>query len=271
MNVLIVDDLYACVQDVIEGVDWEGMGVTQTFAAYSVAGAKEILSVQPIHLMLCDIEMPPSSGLELLRWARDESLDVECIFLSSHAEFEYARTAIAIGGFDYLLQPARYEEIEAAVRRAIGKIEEKQRVRDAVEFGRLWREKQKEIYEVPIVVREEEQYRHEEAEQDDVVNKVLQFIQLHIEKDLRRGDVADAVYMNDDYLSRIVKRTCGMSLGELITSEKICFACSLLSSTNIPVSLIASKVGYSNFSYFSQVFKKKTGQSPNEYRLSHRQ
>ncbi len=45
---------------------------------------------------------------------------------------------------------------------------------------------------------------------------------------------------------------------------------SLLSETNIPVSLIATKVGYSNFSYFSQVFKKYTGMSPVEYRAAKR-
>ena len=45
---------------------------------------------------------------------------------------------------------------------------------------------------------------------------------------------------------------------------------SLLSDTNIPVSLIATKVGYSNFSYFSQVFKKYTGMSPVKYRAAKR-
>lgn len=45
---------------------------------------------------------------------------------------------------------------------------------------------------------------------------------------------------------------------------------SLLGDTNIPVSIIATKVGYSNFSYFSQVFKKYTGLSPLEYRTAKR-
>ena len=270
MKVLVVDDLYACVQDVIEGVNWDSMGVTRTFAAYNVAGAKEILLAQPIGLMLCDIEMPPGSGLDLLRWTREEGMDVECIFLSSHAEFEYARTAMAIGGFDYLLQPARYEEIEAAVRRAIGKIEEKQRVRDAAEYGRYWREKQKELDRAALAQAQDEIFDAQSAEGEDIAARVLRYIRQNIEKDLRRGDVAEAMYMNGDYLSRLVKRAHGMSLGELIISEKVRLACSLLSGTNIPVGLVASKVGYSNFSYFSQVFKKKTGLSPNEYRQSRR-
>ena len=44
----------------------------------------------------------------------------------------------------------------------------------------------------------------------------------------------------------------------------------ILQNFFIPVSLIALKTGYSNFSYFSQVFKKYTGMSPVEYRAAKR-
>ena len=43
----------------------------------------------------------------------------------------------------------------------------------------------------------------------------------------------------------------------------------MLEGTDIPVSLIALKTGYANFSYFSQVFKRHTGLSPLEYRQQH--
>ena len=43
----------------------------------------------------------------------------------------------------------------------------------------------------------------------------------------------------------------------------------MLEGTDIPVSLIALKIGYTNFSYFSQVFKRHTGLSPLEYRQQH--
>ena len=41
---------------------------------------------------------------------------------------------------------------------------------------------------------------------------------------------------------------------------------SLLRGTNLPVSLAASKVGYPNFSYFSQAFERLNGMTPGEYR-----
>src|SRR5699024_4811378 len=49
-----------------------------------------------------------------------------CIFLSAHAEFTYAQEAVRLGGFDYILQPAPYSEIEEAVARALQDIKEKE-------------------------------------------------------------------------------------------------------------------------------------------------
>jgi YesN/AraC family two-component response regulator len=40
----------------------------------------------------------------------------------------------------------------------------------------------------------------------------------------------------------------------------------LLLSTDYSINEIAQRVGYDNFSYFSHVFRDKTGMTPNEYR-----
>ncbi len=39
-----------------------------------------------------------------------------------------------------------------------------------------------------------------------------------------------------------------------------------LTKTKLPVSIVASKVGYDNFSHFSRAFKKYTGMTPQDYR-----
>lgn len=98
----------------------------------------------------------------------------------------------------------------------------------------------------------------------------MTYIRRNIDKDLSRAEIADAIYLNPEYLSRLFKKETGASLNDYIVTEKMRAAQSLLSDTNIPVSLIATKVGYSNFSYFSQVFKKYTGMSPVEYRAAKR-
>ena len=63
-----------------------------------------------------------------------------------------------------------------------------------------------------------------------------------------------------------VKKVKGISLSDYIVQEKLKIAISLLEGTNLPVSVIATNIGYTNFSYFTQVFKKVYGISPSEYR-----
>lgn len=142
MNVLVVDDQYDVVQGVVGGVDWTGLGVSKVFKAYSVEQACAVLQEQPIHVLLCDIELPPRNGFEVLDYIHERDLPTQSIFLTAHASFEYARTAVKKGGFDYILQPAPYEEIEQAVSKALQRFKETQNIEMEREYGRYWREKE---------------------------------------------------------------------------------------------------------------------------------
>ena len=62
------------------------------------------------------------------------------------------------------------------------------------------------------------------------------------------------------------KKEKGISLSDYVIQEKLKIASSLLKGTNLSISIIASNIGYTNFSYFTQVFKKVYGVSPSEYR-----
>ncbi|WP_342757767.1 response regulator transcription factor [Kineothrix sedimenti] len=123
MTILIIDDQISVVSGLIFGIDWKKTGIQKVLKAYSANEAKEIIKSQKVDIMLCDIEMPVENGLSLFSWVRRNEYDIECIFLTAHADFIYAKEAIQLGSFDYILQPARYEEIEKAVEKLIGKIQ----------------------------------------------------------------------------------------------------------------------------------------------------
>lgn len=95
---------------------------------------------------------------------------------------------------------------------------------------------------------------------------MVNFIQKNIHQNVTRTEIAHQVYMNPEYLSRLFKKVKGISLSDYIVQEKLKIAISLLEGTNLPVSVIATNIGYTNFSYFTQVFKKVYGISPSEYR-----
>lgn len=110
MKLLIVDDQSTVVQGLLHCTNWAAMGFTVVDTALNAVDAKASLLRQEAEVMLCDIEMPMESGLDLLDWLRQRGMTTRCIFLTAHAEFRYAQEALRLGGFDYIMQPAPYEQ-----------------------------------------------------------------------------------------------------------------------------------------------------------------
>ena len=137
MNILIVDDLVSVVNGIIKGVDWDSLGILGIYKAHNVYEAKVLLNNLNIDLLLTDIEMPGESGLDLVEWVRENELDMECIFMSSHADFEYARRALRSGGFRYVLLPCPYGEIRDAIADAMEKLKNDRSQRRFSEYGKV--------------------------------------------------------------------------------------------------------------------------------------
>ena len=107
--------------------------------------------------------------------------------------------------------------------------------------------------------------RHIQSD-DNYIEPVIQYIHCNIEKDIQRKELASLVNLNEDYLSRIFKKEKGISLKEYIILEKMRTAQNLLMNTNFSIGMIGAKVGFDNFSYFSQTYKKIMGKTPTEER-----
>jgi AraC-like DNA-binding protein len=81
-------------------------------------------------------------------------------------------------------------------------------------------------------------------------------------------NVAQQVYMTPTYLSLLFKLNTGKTFIEHLTDIRIEKAKDMLKSTHFKNYEVAEKVGYQDSRYFSQIFKKKVGLSPSEYRES---
>ena len=116
-NVLVVDDEIYAVKGIVDGIDWNKLGVAGVFEAYHAREAKAILESKPVDLIICDINMPEENGLELLEWAKEHFPELEAVFLTCHTDFNYVRKALQLGSCDYLLKPVIYEEMEEVLRK----------------------------------------------------------------------------------------------------------------------------------------------------------
>ncbi|MBW5446169.1 response regulator [Cohnella sp. CFH 77786] len=118
-RVLIVDDQAFALLGLQQGVDWNGLGVTEVFLADHVEQAVECLGQHAVDLLICDIEMPGRSGLDLLAWVERHSPNTLTIMLTCHADFEYAQRAIHHGAYHYLLKPVDYAQLKKVAGDAI--------------------------------------------------------------------------------------------------------------------------------------------------------
>lgn len=122
MNILLVDDDKTTVDALCKRINWEKIGFSDPFCAYSAEGARKVIEENYIHIMLCDIEMPGESGIELLHWIREKQYPLECIFLTNYLEFSYAQKALKLGSFDYIAKNGSTEEIESSLQKVQRKL-----------------------------------------------------------------------------------------------------------------------------------------------------
>lgn len=82
-------------------------------------------------------------------------------------------------------------------------------------------------------------------------------------------DVADKLSMSSGYLSQYFKQQTGETLIGYVAQLRIRKACSLLTTTSMPLQMVAESVGYYNQNSFIRRFKQMTGMTPGEYRKVH--
>ncbi|MGO4543570.1 response regulator [Paenibacillus sp. 2TAB23] len=121
-EILIVDDERSVVEGVAATLPCDDLKIGMVHKAFSVTDALAIIRQHPIDLVITDIRMPGISGLELMDRVHELSSSTQCILLTGHAEFEYAKRAITGGASDYLLKPVDDEDLIQAVGKALGTV-----------------------------------------------------------------------------------------------------------------------------------------------------
>ncbi|WP_322173569.1 response regulator [Acutalibacter caecimuris] len=125
-HLLIVDDEDLTVKRLRDSIDWDSLGVAQVSTAFSMSQAQKIFGKAQVDIMLCDIEMPAGTGLELLHWVREQGYGTISIFLTGHANFAYAKEALSLETLEYILKPVSFDEVKQAVGKAVAHMKDMQ-------------------------------------------------------------------------------------------------------------------------------------------------
>ena len=242
MNVLLVDDNVPIVQGLKDSIHWAKLSFQQVLGAYSMTEAIEQFRSKQIALLISDIELPDGDGLTLISWVKKTYPDCICIILSSFPNFDYAKRAISLGVSEYLLKPVDKLELEHSITKSM-----------ALYYGQTAQTPKNKTS--PSV--------------SESVLHIQQYIEQHLAEEISRSTLAESFGFNPEYLSTMFKKETGDTLSEYIQKKRLSVARKLLLQTNLPISLISQSCGYETLSYFSTVFRQKTGMSPREYRKIH--
>ncbi len=256
MNLLIVDDEMFAIQGIVDDVPWEQLKFENIFTANSYAQAVNVFRNHKVDILLCDIEMPMGSGIDLVRWVREHYTSVECIFLTCHADFDFAKEAVSLSCMGYILKPAETEEIVALLQKAKSRLESSGELQRYREYGKLYLENVKEQAAGP--------------EERDAVSLAERYIREHLDMPISMDELVDATHVSSAHLGRLFKKKKGVTLIDYITAQRMELAKELLLDERLTVSTVAARVGYNNYSYFTRAFGKYTGFSPREYRKKKR-
>ena len=111
------------------------------------------------------------------------------------------------------------------------------------------------------------EFSYEDA--NDVIKKAKEYISENYSCDeISLKSVAVAINLSPTYFSSLFKKDVGTNFIDYLTQIRVDKAKELLCRTSMQVSEIAYKVGFRDYRYFGQIFKKYTGKTPREFQCS---
>lgn len=99
-----------------------------------------------------------------------------------------------------------------------------------------------------------------------LVKRAVAYLHQNYARPLARWEIAEAIGVSEDYLSRVFHRELGLSPWDYVNRYRIYQAQELLRRTSSSIRVIAHQVGFKDQAYFSRVFRNIAGVSPGKYR-----
>ena len=209
-------------------------------------------------LILMDIEMPGMSGLDAARAVLAQRPGCRVIFVTAYSLFQYAHEAVHLGACDYLLKPVDPDELEASIRRAMRQIETERKLEALAPV------QQEE--ETPEATAPEEPEDSDASQNALVMDHVRRYLEDNYMFDVSLDSVSEILHISPAYLSAQFKKYQKTNFLDCLTELRINAAKELLADPFRSSAEVASMVGYEDASYFARAFKKRTGETPTQYR-----
>lgn len=124
-KILVVDDDVAFCTLLQTFLTKKGFDVTNSFTGKD---ASDILDKTVFDVVITDIRLPDSDGLEILKRVKEKSFGTQVILMTGYTDIKTAVNAMKAGAFDYVGKPINPDELLHTINASLSKKEEKSRV-----------------------------------------------------------------------------------------------------------------------------------------------
>lgn len=245
---ILVDDEEYVRAELAALFPWERFDFCLAGEAENAQAAMDLIKRVEPDLVITDIRMPDTDGLELTAWIGQHYPQIIVALVSAYDDFSFVREALRLGAADYLIKAEATTETAGDFLKRISsllknRLIEKLGVHYPQSTG-------------PIT----------QPHGSQTIRKAMAFIQANFTRDLTLEEVASHVGVSKSYLSRVFPEYVGKHFCSYLQQLRIERAKELLRLTDDHIYEIASKVGFWNSRYFCKVFRDMVGMTPADYR-----
>lgn len=119
-----------------------------------------------------------------------------------------------------------------------------------------------------IQSRREEIATRRKTRKEEIMARFILLVSENFREQRQIGFYSDQLCVSSKHLSSVVKEISGRTAGDWIENYVTVEAKVLLRTTDLPIQEIASRLHFTNQSFFGKYFKHQTGMSPSDYRKS---
>lgn len=121
MNILVVDDSATMRMIVVKSLRQAGFNDAVVTEAGGAKEALQKLAAGGIDIMLCDVNMPEISGIELIRVVRAKMPSLPIVMITTESSPEMRKTMQAAGANGIITKPFPAEELEREIGKLVSK------------------------------------------------------------------------------------------------------------------------------------------------------
>lgn len=235
-SVYIVENDLVILEEIVNKTAWLDNGFEVIgFNSSPIIAIKEIKELDP-NVVFTDLKMPTMDGIDMMALLSKDGINSEFVMVSAFANFEDSRRFFRNHGFDYLLKPLQEIEVQIVLEKLSKKLSRKSDLQS-----------------------------HDGESITTAFIELVDFVKKEFNHKHTLESLGEKFHLNPNYICNLFSKHYNTTLTRYLTELRMNYALENMKNTNKSYKEIGVECGYTDYYYFSKVFKSFYGASPTKY------